>query len=204
MYCPRCGSPNEPQDRFCASCGATLGDSRRASEPEATGKGVSRLIGTDRKTRIVTLLTALAIVVAVVAFFTISADEEDSIPRDGYTLSAERICLNAKGQIVEAANGGGGDFARRLVPIVVRWREQLDELKPPPDRVAKVVELDDALREMEIEAAGLARANEGETRTAILAGARQAEAASAEVEGTVAALGLSECAAARIEFRPAR
>ncbi len=201
MHCPRCGSPNEPQDRFCASCGATLGGSKPAGGPGGTGNGVSRLIGPDRKTRIVTALTALAIVVAVVAFITISPDDA-SIPRDGYTLSAERICLNAKGQIVEAANGGGGDFARRLVPIVVRWREQLDELKPPPDRVDKVMELDDALREMEIEAASLARESEGGGRTAIVAEARQAEAASAEVEGAVNALGLSECAAARIEFRP--
>ena len=202
MYCPRCGSPNEPQDRFCASCGATLKNSKQASEPGTAGKGVSRLIGVDRRTRVITLLTALAIVVAVVAFFTISADEEVSIPRDGYTLSAEGICLNAKRQIVEAANSGRGDFARQLVPIVVLWREQLDELKSPPDRVSEVTALDEALREMEIEAAGLARKSAGEARAVILAGAKRAEAASAEVENAVSALGLSECAAARIEFRP--
>ncbi|HMJ72527.1 MAG TPA: zinc ribbon domain-containing protein [Solirubrobacterales bacterium] len=201
MYCPRCGSPNEPQDRFCASCGATLRDSRRAGETGAKSQGLSRLIGAERKTRVITMLTAIAIAVAVVAFLTISPDEE-SIPRDGYTLSAEGICLNAKRQIVEAANDGSGDFARRLVPIVVRWREQLDELKPPPDRVGEVAALDEALREMEIEAGGLARKSEEEARAVILTGAQRAEAASAEVENAVGALGLSECAAARIEFRP--
>jgi hypothetical protein len=140
---------------------------------------------------------------AVIAFIATSPDEK-SIPRDGYTLSAERICLDAKGQIVAAANEGGGDFARQLVPIVVRWREQLAELDPPSDRASEVAKLDDALREMEIEAAGLARKREGGTPAVILAGAQSAEAASAEVEDAVAALGLSECAAARIEFKPTR
>jgi hypothetical protein len=203
VHCPRCGSPHEPSDRFCASCGATLGRSGKAGEAEAAGRRLSRLIGTDRKTRIVTALTALAVAIAVIAFITISPHEA-SIPRDGYTLSAERICLNAKAQIVDAANRRGGDFARQLVPIVVRWREQLTELDPPPDRADEVMRLDTALREMEIEAAGLARRSEGAAQAVILAGAQHAEAASAEVESAVAALGLSECAAARIEFKRAR
>lgn len=201
MHCPRCGSPNEPDDRFCASCGATLKRSREEGKTRPGGQRISGLVGTDRKTRIVTALTALAIVVAIVAFATLSTDET-SIPRHGYTLSAERICLNAKRQIVGAANEGSGDFARQLVPIVVRWREQLAELEPPPDRSDEVASLDEALREMEIEAAGLARRSEAGSRAVILTSAQQAEAASADVESAVAALGLSECAAARIGFRP--
>lgn len=201
MYCPRCGSPNEPDDRFCASCGATL----RATEtkPEAGSKatGLARLVGGDRKTRTLTALTALAIIVAIAGFIAISS-EEQSIPRDGYTLSAERICLNAKRQIVSTANADREQFARRLVPIVVRWREQLDELAPPRDRLDEVATLDGALREMEIDAAALARRSAGESRRLVLAGARRAEAASAEVENAIDLLGLSECAAARIEFRP--
>jgi hypothetical protein len=149
----------------------------------------------------ITAATVLAIVVAIVAFIALSPDE-DSIPRDGYTLSAERICLKAKGQIVSAANEGGSEFAAKLVPIVVRWREQLAELTPPADRTQQVGGLDDALREMEIEAAGLARTIETGSRAQILAGASKAEAASAEVEASVATLGLSECTAATIEFDP--
>ena len=160
------------------------------------------MIGTDRKARIATALTALAAVVAVAAFIALSADE-DSIPRDGYTLSAERICLNAKSQIVNAANGPG-DFARHLVPVVVLWREELAELESPPDRVGEVAQLDDALREMEIEAATLARESEDKNRALVLAAAQAAEAASGDVESAVASLGLSECAAARIGFNPAQ
>lgn len=149
----------------------------------------------------ITVATVLAIVVAIVAFIALSPDE-DSIPRDGYTLSAERICLKAKGQIVSAANEGGSEFAAKLVPIVVRWREQLAELTPPPDRAQQVGDLDDALREMEIEAADLARTIAAGSQAQVLAEAREAEAASAEVEAAVAALGLSECTAATIEFMP--
>jgi hypothetical protein len=172
------------------------------SESETADRPLRRLIGADRRARIVTALTALAAVVAVAGFIALSA-ADDSIPRDGYTLSADRICLNAKSQIVDAANGPG-DFARDLVPIVVRWREELAELDPPADRVGEVAQLDDALREMEIEAATLARASEGQDRALVLAAAEAAEAASGDVESAVASLGLSECAAARIGFNPAQ
>ncbi len=201
MHCPRCGSPNEPGDKFCAACGEALGRSRKQPEPGAARNSLRALIGNDRKTRTITAVTVLAIVVAIVAFIALSPDE-DSIPRDGYTLSAERICLKAKAQIVSAANEGGGDFAAELVPIVVRWREQLAELTTPADRAQQVGGLEDSLREMEIEAADLARTTAAGSRAQILAEARRAEAASAEVETAVAALGLTECTAATIEFKP--
>jgi hypothetical protein len=201
VHCPRCGSPNEPGDKFCAACGEALGRSGKQPEPGSARNSLRALIGSDRKTRTITAATVLAIVVAVVAFIALSPDE-DSIPRDGYTLSAERICLKAKGQIVSAANQGDGSFAAKLVPIVVRWREQLAELTTPADRTQQVGDLEDSLREMEIEAADLARTSATGSRGQILAEARRAEAASAEVEAAVAALGLSECAAATIEFKP--
>ena len=186
MHCPRCGSPNEPGDRYCAACGAQLKASDSAKESRSGGSRVSQLIGGDRKSRIVTGTTIGALAVAVVAFFALSSGSEDSIPRDHYTLSAERICLKSKQAIVGAAREGGGSYVRQLVPIVVSWREQLAELNPPTDRRQKAEDLDTALREVEIEAATTARFSEQGNDAKTAAAAKRAEAASAAVEQAVA------------------
>jgi hypothetical protein len=147
----------------------------------------------------VSAATALAIIVAIVAFVTLKPKDE-GIPRDAYTVAADHLCMNAKRQIVAAGREGGGEFARRLVPIVVNWRERLAELQAPSDRIEQVAHLDLALREVEIEVASLARISEGGRRSPILAQAKRADAASGAVEQAVSELGLSECAAATIGF----
>ncbi|HEX5928541.1 MAG TPA: hypothetical protein VFY48_04030 [Solirubrobacterales bacterium] len=147
------------------------------------------------------IATILALAIAVIGFVALAADD-DSVPRDHYTLAAERICLQAKRQIVAAGEDGGSAYARQLVPITVSWREALGELRPPADRSEKVSDLDLALREVELEAAALARASEAGDRARTLAIARRTDLASAEVEEAIATLGLSECAGATLGFLP--
>lgn len=203
MQCPRCGTPNEPGDRYCAACGEALGRSGEPSEKQPARQRLSKLIGSDRRTRLISLVTIAALAVAVIAFIALSPDDEDSIPRDRYTLSAERICLQAKQKIVLAGREGGSSYAHQLVPIVVHWREELADLSAPADRREKVQALDDALREVEIEVAALARISEEGDRARILASAKRTDLATAEVEKAIAELGLSRCASARLGTLPA-
>jgi hypothetical protein len=201
VYCPRCGSPNEPGDRFCSACGAALRETA-PKEHRAPRERLARLFGTTRRARLISGATALALVAALAAFIALNTDE--GIPRDAYTIAADGICLEAKRDIVSARkeSGSPSSFPRALVAIVGNWRDQLRELSIPSDRVEQAHELEAALLVTQIRIARLARvAGLGEKRAA-LASAKQAEEASAGVEEAVASLGLDECAEAAIGFTP--
>jgi hypothetical protein len=201
VYCPRCGSPNEPGDRFCSACGAGL-RTTAPKERRAPHDRISRLLGTTRKARLVSAATAIALVTAVVAFFALNSDE--GIPRDAYTVAADGFCLQAKREIVSARRDyrDPSAFSQALVPIVGGWRAQLHKLAVPSDRVEQARQLEAALLEAELRIAKLARIAEQGGKRAALASAKRADKASAAVEEAVANLGLSECAAAVIGFAP--
>lgn len=203
MHCPRCGTPNEPEDRYCAACGEALGRPSEPGEKQPARQRLSKLLGSDRRSKLISFATIAALAVAVIAFIALSPNDEDSIPRDRYTLNAERTCLRAKQRIVVAGKEGGSSYAHQLVPIVVRWREELAELSAPADRREKVQALDNALREVEIEVAALARISEESNRARILASAKRTDLATAQVEKAIAELGLSKCASARLGTLPA-
>ena len=203
MYCSRCGSPNEPDDRFCSACGAGLRETAPdESESQAPRARLARLFGMTRKARLVSAATAVALVAAVVAFIALNSDE--GIPRDAYTVAADAFCLQAKREIVLAREGGGdpSSFSQALVPIVGGWRAQLRELSVPPDRIEQARQLEAALLVAELRIANLARVAERGDRKVALASAKRADGASAAVEEAVANLGLSECASAVIGFSP--
>jgi hypothetical protein len=201
VYCPRCGSPNEPGDRFCGACGAALRETA-PRERRTPRDRLARLFGTTRRARLVSAATVVALVATVAAFIALNADE--GIPRDAYTIAADGICLQAKREIVLARKGDGdpSSFSRSLVPIVGGWRAQLRELSVPPDRIEQARQLEAALLVAELRIAKLARVAERGDGRAALASAKRADGASAAVEEAVASLGLSECASAVIGFSP--
>jgi len=154
---------------------------------------------------LVTAATAVAIVVAIVSFIALDP-ADDTAGLDRYTISADRICLQAKRGIVEVEQGagkapGGVDvsaLANDLLPIVATWHSQLQQLDAPADRVADVDRLEAALLEAEVKIAGLARVASRGNQSETVASAKLADAASTEVEEAVARLGLPRCAEATI------
>ena len=168
---------------------------------------MGQLLGTTRKARAITAATLLAVAAAIVAFIALEPVKEESIPRDAYTVAADRMCLSAKREIVgverQAGTGpqhGPSEMARALLPIVATWRSQFRALQVPADRREKAEQLDRALRGVEIKIAKLARIAGEDNERGMLASARDADAASARVEAAAASLGLAHCARARIGF----
>jgi zinc-ribbon domain len=208
MFCPRCGAENDEGSRYCASCGSELAKKAKAGGESAgagasRGERISRLIGRDRRTRLVTLGTVAAIAVAIVAFLAIdtSGDEGPDLPQDTYTRAADSACIRHKKAIAEArsaALAGGGlaavnRYADSIVPIAGEWRLELNRVTVPPDRRDLVDGLAAALLEVEIEAGTLARvARESASRQATMVAAR-VDAATANVEAAIDSLGLERC-----------
>lgn len=208
VYCPRCGTPNEQGDRYCSSCGAELrlASSSKAEAPPIRER-LGRLVGTTRKARLTSIATVAALVVAVAAFILLKPSG-DEIPRDAYTISADRLCLEAKARIVEVerrsvegpASAQNAGFAQTLVPVVSAWRSRFQKLDVPADRIEKADEMRTALLETEIALAKLARAEAGGDRAAVLATAKRADTTTTHVEEAASSLGLDECAQAAIGF----
>jgi len=153
--------------------------------------------------------TALAIVVAIVAVLALPSND-DGIPRDSYTIAADRICVDAKKQIgaagnralADARNGRASDpseYARSLVPIVGQWRVDFDAMKVPDDRVEQANELDASLREVEIQASSLALAAQ-RGAVDLTARAQRVDQLTEGVERAIADLGLDDCS--RITIAP--
>jgi zinc-ribbon domain len=206
MYCSRCGTQNEPGDRFCSSCGASLqaGDDER--EPRRPlRERLAGLIGTSRNARLATIGTVVALAVAIAAFIALKpSDDEATIPRDAYTISADNMCIAAKRQIVAVerrVGEGKGDAAlTQLLPVVSNWRREFEAMRVPTDRIEQSRHVSEALRQVEIDLAGLSLAAKEENSTAALASAKKADEASSKVEEAVAELGLTHCAARSIQL----
>lgn len=205
MNCARCGTPNDPGDRYCASCGATLGQDPAPTQRLSARQRAESLFGRTRKARLISAATVVALLVAVAAFIALDPGE-DEIPRDAYTIKADHLCLDSKRSILTIERSfsprGTAAVARELVPVVAAWRSQLHELTPPSDRADLARQLEAALLEAEVQIAGLARIAGAEDSRRTIAKARQADRASTAVEEAVANLGLSECAEAAIGVSP--
>jgi hypothetical protein len=203
VHCPRCGTPNEPGDRFCTSCGTALTETE--PKPKRSWRQrLGELAGTDRRARLITGATIAALAIAVVAFVALS-DDDETIPRDAYTIAADRMCIAAKRQIVAVERAGlqgkaPEASARDLLPVVAEWRSEFDALKVPADRLEQARALDTALGDVEARIAALARVAVEGDRAELLGRAKQAEEASAEVEEAVSDLGLSHCSSLAIGF----
>jgi hypothetical protein len=184
---------------------------RSGAAPEPQQRRSSRLwrlAGETRRARLLTAGTALALLVAIAAFIALRPSEDKSIPRDAYTLAAEKVCLGAKSQIVAAeqaavraaAHRDQSSVARALVPIVATWRAEMGTLKTPDDRLELAEDLDRALREVEIQVSKLALVASSGDRGRILRQARRVDEETTGVEAAITALGLEECANQTIGF----
>lgn len=209
MLCPRCGAETEEGVRYCPSCGNELlrGDADSAAEKGEEGggarAGLKRLIGEDRRTRLLTLGTVLAIAIAIVAFIALDpADEEEaSVPQDALTRELDAVCVQHKGEIARAqrqalGQGGpdaGAEYAESFVPIVGEWRTELGRAPTPGDRAELVDALKAALLEVQLEAGTFARALRESNRAELTTAAGDLEAATENVEGAIAALELRRC-----------
>jgi hypothetical protein len=210
MFCPRCGAENEAGSKYCASCGTELprkektgAEAKPANDDATLGERAGALFGRDRRTRLVTLGTIAAIVVAVGAFLALEAadDEGVDVPRDAYTRSLDASCVRHKGEIAAAqrlALGGGdlaavGDYAGAVVPIAGDWRLELGRGAMPVDRTDLVAALQAVLLEVQIEAGALARVARESGPRQVAKAAAGVDAATANVEAAVEALGLSRC-----------
>ena len=148
----------------------------------------------------------IALIVAVTAFVALEPGSEDTIPRDAYTVAADRLCVKAKRHIVAAERKSfrqddPGGLARSLVPIIDDWRTEFQALAEPDDRLEQAQNLGVALLDVELRIAALARIADEGRRPQTLAQARRVDAASAEVEAAITALGLNKCAGLTIGFR---
>jgi hypothetical protein len=202
VHCPRCGTENEPGDRFCSNCGATLGRAEKPAEQLPIGERIKRLVGTSRRSQLITIGTVVAIVVAIVAALALPANEGGEIPRDAYTIAANRICVNSKKEIGDAGsralantpNGADpGEYARSLVPIVAQWRVDFNGLDVPDDRTEQANALNGALLEVEVQASSLALAAKRGAAD-LPARAQRVDQLTEGVETAIANLGLDECA----------
>lgn len=206
MFCPRCGAESDEGSRYCAACGADLPQQAEAAEAkqgEATGlrERLERMIGTGRS-RMLSIGTALAVVVMVAAFIALPSDDDAAdVPQDAYTQALDDLCMERKQEVAaaqEKAVAGGSleavsRYADSLVPIVGEWRRDLDATVPPADRAEQVEALQAALLEVEIEAGTLARVARESNRRGVAKSAAQVDAATVNVEATLDSLGLQRC-----------
>jgi zinc-ribbon domain len=201
MHCPNCGAENDDGNRFCVGCGSSLSKrSSSAASPSASLKErVGHLFGTTRKARLLTVGTALAIVVAIVAFIALKPSNESD--QDAYLQGVDRMCVGEKERISTLEQEtllqrppNVGEFASVLVTIVAEWQSTVRATPPPPVHKEGVEAFNSALREVLIDAGSLARAiREGRPAAVIGAQAGSIDAATTGVDQAAENLGLSDC-----------
>jgi hypothetical protein len=140
----------------------------------------------------------VAVAVAIVATIALS-NKEEGIPRDSYTVAADRICVDAKKQIGRAGDrvartgAGVGRYASQVVQLVGQWRVDFGNIERPGDRAEEAAALDAALRNVEVEAGALALATQRGAGD-VPARARRLDRATEDVERAIRDLGLDQCA----------
>ena len=199
MYCPRCGTENQPENRFCVSCGSELaGDSKAKSLPPR--ERIARLVGTTPRARLLSAATALALLVAIAAFLALKPSEDDGARNTSFTRAADRICVEQMGTVAaleqQALQKGGQDvgaFASALVSVVAEWRFAVQDLPASPLDAEAAHALDSALLDALIRAGALARVARTGSSGEIAEEARRVDEASVEVGHQIEQLGLDRC-----------
>jgi hypothetical protein len=201
VFCPRCGTDNDPKNRFCVSCGSEL----KEPEAEEPSKGIADrlrgLLGRSRKERLITGGIVLALAVAVIALLALGPndDSQDSTA----SPEADAACVKAKQAVASAATEARGKgaagfqtYSARLIAAMLDFRGTVRSVLPPSDAATQ---LNLALRDAAIAAGGLARlAREGAGQPEIGDQVARLDAATKRIDSASEAAGLSGCANVRI------
>jgi hypothetical protein len=199
MFCPHCGTENDAGNRFCVNCGSELSPAGRGQSGGSRKERLAHLVGKDRRTRLVTAATILAIVVAVVAFLSLKSSEDGG--ESAYLQSLDRACVAEKERVIALEQEtlqhhppDVGDFSSVLVTIVAEWRAGLGGAPAPAEYGTEVAAYEASLLRILIGAGGLARlTREGASPTAIAAQAKVVDEATAQADEAIEMLGLTEC-----------
>jgi zinc-ribbon domain len=201
MFCPNCGAENDAGNRFCVNCGTTLSQKPAGAPAPSPGERLKRLLGSNRRARLLSAATAIAIIVAIVAFVALDPGEESGA-QDTFLSGLDRSCVAEKERVsrletetLRRSPPDLAEFATVLVTIVAEWRASLEATPPPAIHAAGVEALDQGLREVLIEAGGLARLVRGSApanRTATKAA--EVDDATAAANRMIEDLGLDDCA----------
>jgi hypothetical protein len=202
MYCPRCGAENDDENRFCVDCGVELSKRSEAASttPASARERVRRLLGITPRARLLSAATAIAIAIAVAAFFALEPNSE-SAGQDAYLSEIDRSCVAEKERISSLEREtllqrplNVEEFASVLVTIVAEWRSNLRATPPPPAHADRIAALESALTDVLIDAAALSRvAREGPPQ-AIGPRAGAVDEATALVDEALEEVGLTRCA----------
>jgi hypothetical protein len=201
MHCPNCGVENNDGNRFCIGCGSSLSkrSSSAATPPASLKERAGRLLGTTRKARLLTVATAVAILIAIVAFIALTPGDESG--EDPFLQGVDQACVAEKERIstleretLRQRPPNLEAFASVLVTIVAEWRSDLQSTSAPPTHTEGVQALSSALRKVLIDAGGLARVvREGHPVAAIETQAGAIDEATAGADQAIEDLGLADC-----------
>jgi hypothetical protein len=198
MFCPHCGTENDEGNRFCVNCGSELSSSG-SGQPGGTRKErLGRLVGSDRRTRVVTVATVLTIVVAIIAFLSLGSSDSG---QSAYLRGLDRACVTEKERVIALEQEtlrqrppNLGEFASVLVSIVAEWRAGLRGQPAPAEHAGGVAAYEASLLRILIGAGGLARlTREDASAAAIATQAKIVDEATAQADEAIEKLGLTEC-----------
>jgi hypothetical protein len=202
MYCSNCGAENDNANRFCVACSSTL--SKQSLTPKESPlsfrERLGRLFGTTPRARLLSAGTAIAAVVAIVAFIALKPSEE-AVSEDSYLRGLDQSCVTEKERIstleaetLRQRRPDLEEFASVLVTVVAEWRSNLQGTPSPPVHAESVQALASSLLGVLIEAGTLARVvREGSTAGAVAARAKAVDEATARVDRVIEGLGLKRC-----------
>jgi hypothetical protein len=162
---------------------------------------MERLVGTTRRSRMVTLATVGALLVAVAAFIALAPTDDNDVPQDALTRALDARCVQHKTAIAaaqqQALTAGTltavSRYGEWIVPLAGEWRKELNSAVVPADRAEPVGGLSAALLEVEIEAATLARAARESNRRELATAAARVDVATSHVEDAIHSLQLERC-----------
>ena len=138
VFCPHCGAPGETGWQYCASCGGEFSaDAERGSRRQRFGRGLQQLVGTTRKERLTSALTALVVLAAAIGGLALWIGDGDS--RDDYLAAVETRCAESYRalSVIAEQTGGNADkrsvaiFAAASADVVDQWQSEMAALDPP-------------------------------------------------------------------------